>query len=102
MPMPTLTSFENAIRRSVAADSFAEAQTLLGEYVAEVERQLRALPAAPEEMRALEKRTRNLFEWTNAMALAARGYAAAERSHLQLLARYRNSTGSSQRSGTRA
>ena len=102
MPMPTLTSLENAIRRSVAADSFAEAQTLLGEYVVEVERQLRAMPAAPEEMRALEKRTRNLFEWTNAMALAARGYAATEMSHLQLLARYRNSTGSSQRFGTQA
>ena len=58
----------------------------------------RALPAAPEEMRALEKRTRNLFEWTNAMALAARGYAAAELSHLRLLARYRSSTSSSQRS----
>ena len=102
MALPTLTSLEDAIRRSVTADSFAEAQTLLGAYVAEVERQLRALPAGPEEIRALEKRTRNLFEWTNAMALAARGYAAAELSHLQLLARYRNSTGSSQRFGTRA
>ena len=100
--MPTLTSLENAIRRSVAADSFPEAQRLLGEYVAEVERQLRTLPAASEEMRGLEKRTRNLFEWTSAMALAARGYAAAELSHLQLLARYRNSTVSSQRFGTRA
>jgi hypothetical protein len=100
--MPTLTSLENAIRRSVAADSFAVAQTLLGEYVAEVERQLRARAAAPEEMRALEKRTRKLFEWVNAMALAARGYAAAELSHLQLLARYRNSAGSSQRFGIRA
>ena len=102
MPMPTLTSLENAIRRSVAADSFPEAQTLLGEYVAEVERQLRAMPAGPEEIRALEKRTRKLFEWTNAMALAARGYAAAELAHLQLLARYRNSAGSSHRFGTQA
>jgi hypothetical protein len=102
MPLPTLTSFENAIRRAVAADSFLEAQTLLGEYVAEVERQLRAMPAGPEEMRALEKRTHKLFEWTNAMALAARGYAAAELSHLRLLARYRNSAGSSRHFGTRA
>lgn len=60
------------------------------------------MPAASEEMRALEKRTRNLFEWTTAMALAARGYAAAQLSHLELLARYRNSAGSSQRFGTQA
>ena len=100
--MPLLTSLENAIRRSVAKDSFVEAQSLLSEYVVEVERQLRVMPAGPEELRALEKRTRNLFEWTNAMALAARGYAATEMSHLQLLARYRNSTGSSQRFGTQA
>jgi hypothetical protein len=100
--MPALTSLENAIRRAVAADSFPAAQTLLGEYVAEVERQLRALPAGSEEMRALEKRTHILFQWTKAMALAARGYAAAELSHLRLLARYRNSAGSSQRFGTRA
>jgi len=102
MPMPALTSLENAIRRAVAADSFPAAQTLLGEYVAEVERQLRALPAGSEEMHALEKRTRKLFEWTNAMALAARAYAAAELSHLQLLARYRNSAASFHRFGTRA
>ena len=100
--MPALTSLEDSIRRAVAADSFPEAQTLLGRYVAEVERQLRALAAGPEEIRALEKRTRNLFEWTNAMALAARGYAAAELAHLQLLARYRNSTGRFQRFETRA
>ena len=102
MPLPTLTSLENAIRRAVAVDSFPEAQTLLGAYVAEVERQLRAMPGAPEEIRALQKRTRILFEWTGAMALAARGYAAAELAHLQLLARYRNCTGSSQHFGTRA
>jgi hypothetical protein len=102
MPRSTLTSLEDAIRRSVAADSFPEAQTLLGEYIAEVERQLRAMPAGPEEIRALEKRTRNLFEWTSAMALAARGYAAAELAHLRLLAQYRHSAGASPHFGTRA
>jgi hypothetical protein len=100
--MPTLTSLENAIRRSVAGDSFPEAQTLLRAYVAEVERQLRAMPAGSEEMSALEKRTRKLFEWVSAMALAARSYAAAELSHLRLLARYRNCAGSSHGFGTQA
>ena len=102
MPLPALTSLEDAIRRSVAADSFPEARTLLDQYVAEVERQLRAMPAATDEMRALERRTRNLFEWTGAMALATRGYAAAELAHLQLLARYRHSAGSSPHFGTQA
>ena len=100
--MRLLTSLENAIRRSVAADSFVEAQALLGEYVVEVERQLRVMPAGPEELRALEKRTRNLFEWTSVMALAARGYAAADLSHLRLLSRYRHSAGSFPHVGTQA
>ena len=84
-----LTSLETAIRKALAADAFAEAQSLTGRYVAEVERLLRALPPGAEEVAAMQERTRSLFTFANALATASRSYAGAQLDHLRLLARYR-------------
>jgi hypothetical protein len=85
-----LTSLEIAIRGSVAAECFAETQSLLNRYVAEVERRLCASGGA-EEMRALQNRTQSLFQWAAAMLQASREYTASELAQLRSVSRYRNS-----------
>jgi len=97
-----LKSLEAAIRRAAAADRLAETLALTGEYVTQVEQRIRSLPGASEELPALRNRTILLFEFAIAMVSASRQYAAAELAQVQLLARYRNAAGSSQRFGTRA
>jgi hypothetical protein len=92
MPMPdTLTSLETAIRCSVAADTFAETQSLLGRYAAELERRLRASPGDCDQIRALQKRTGLLFEFAAAILSASRDYKAHELAQLQSISRYRYS-----------
>jgi hypothetical protein len=103
MPEPdTLTSLESAIRTSVGADSFAQAQSLLVQYVAEVERELRALPAGPGKLRELEIRTGRFFEWLGPMVLASRQFSAAELARLQLIRGYHEPAGPAPPTATEA
>jgi hypothetical protein len=97
-----LESLEAAIRRAAAADCLAETLALMGQYVAHVEQRIRSLPRDSEELPALRNRTMLLFEFATAMASASRQFAAADLAQVQLLAGYRDSTGSSPRFGTRA
>jgi hypothetical protein len=83
-----LTAIETAIRNAIVTDSFAEANVLLGRYVAAAEELLRSLPPGSEAVRALQVRTHDLFGWTKVMTLAAREYAAAELDRLQSVSRY--------------
>jgi len=83
-----LAAIETAVRNAIVSDSFAEADVLLGRYVAAVERLLRSLPPGSEEVRALRVRTLDLFGWTKVMTLAASEYAAAELDRLQSVSRY--------------
>ena len=88
----SLTSLEAAIRKAVTADAFAEAEALAGQYVAEAERLLQAMPAGAagaDAAAALQKRTGILFDFAIAMATASRSYAGAQLDHLRLIARYR-------------
>ncbi len=83
-----LTAIETAVRDAIVSDSFAQADVLLGRYVAAVEGLLRSLPPGSEEVRALQVRTLDLFDWTKVMTLAAREYAVVELDRLQSVSRY--------------
>ena len=81
-----LALLEDSIRRSVLADSFEETRQLLGRYVQELERSLRAAPA---ERSVLQSRAEALFAWVAQLVLASREDDMATASHLRTLAVYR-------------
>jgi hypothetical protein len=89
-PETALTDIETAIRNMIVANSFAEANILLGRYGNGVEELARSLPPGSEAARALRVRALDLFDWIQVMTLAAREYAVVELDRLQSVSRYHN------------
>jgi hypothetical protein len=85
----SLDAIETSLRQAVTGDSFASARSLLLQYVAAVEVQMRALPAESDRVRQLQGRTSALFEWTIAMVHSSRDGAARELTQLKTLSGYR-------------
>jgi hypothetical protein len=85
MNQDLLTCLEGALRSSIAADSFDDAERLLEWYALALSYDLRVLdPGAPELLKCRE-RVNDLFEWAAARTKAFRACAATEAGRLYTL-----------------